>query len=138
MPSVASRRALGRIVFASALVCVSFASVAVPATAADQKKVLVLYSVRRDTQLASVGDRKLPGLLEAGLEQKPDFYSEYIDSARFPDPEYTTGTGSEPTPPPDDLQWSVIDMDATPPPLSPDEILQIDESDPAGAQALDL
>ena len=83
------RRAVGRRVFAAALVSVSFGLFA-SAAAADQKKVLVLYSVRRDTQLATIGDRKLPELLERGLEQKPDFYSEYIDSARFPDPEYKT------------------------------------------------
>jgi len=56
--------------------------------AGEQKKVLVLYSVRRDTQLATVGDRKFPDLLESGLAQKPDFYSEYIDGARFPDEDY--------------------------------------------------
>src|SRR5205823_4963693 len=29
-----------------------------------------------------------PDLLAAGLAQKPDFYSEYIDGARFPDEDY--------------------------------------------------
>jgi signal transduction histidine kinase len=59
------------------------------ARAADgQKKVLVIYSTRRDTQLATIGDRLLPRLLAEGAGAQPDFYSEYIDSARFPDPSY--------------------------------------------------
>jgi len=61
------------------------------AVAADeQKQVLVVYSTRRDTQVAIVGDRELPRVLEAGLSRKLDYYSEYIDGARFPDPEYRT------------------------------------------------
>jgi signal transduction histidine kinase len=55
---------------------------------AAQKKVLVIYSTRRDTRLPTIGDRLLPRLLEDGLKQQPDFYSEYIDAARFPDPSY--------------------------------------------------
>src|SRR5262245_51867641 len=55
---------------------------------ASQKKVLVIYSTRRDTRLPIVGDRLLPRLLEAGLKVTPDFYSEYIDAARFPDSSY--------------------------------------------------
>jgi signal transduction histidine kinase len=59
------------------------------AFAADpQKQVLVLYSTRRDAQIAVVGDRDLPRILENGLNQSIDYYSEYIDRARFPDPEY--------------------------------------------------
>jgi signal transduction histidine kinase len=61
-----------------------------PVSAADQKRVLVVYSTRRDTQMAIVGDRNLPRLLETGLGTKPDIYSEYIDIARFPDEQYRT------------------------------------------------
>jgi signal transduction histidine kinase len=54
------------------------------AHAADtQKQVLVVYSTRRDTQVAVVGDRELPRILDAGLSTRVDFYSEYIDLARF-------------------------------------------------------
>jgi signal transduction histidine kinase len=53
-----------------------------------QKKVLVVYSVRRDTQLAAIGDREFPRLLQEGLRTTPDYYSEYLDAARFPDPQY--------------------------------------------------
>lgn len=57
--------------------------------AADrQKQVLVLYSTRRDAQIAVVGDRDLPRILDAGLPEGLDYYSEYIDQGRFPDPEY--------------------------------------------------
>src|SRR5262245_56720911 len=60
-----------------------------PAWAAqDQKQVLVLYSTRRDAQASIIGDRELPKILERGLGSSVDFYSEYIDLARFSDPRY--------------------------------------------------
>jgi signal transduction histidine kinase len=55
-----------------------------------QKQVLVLYSTRRDAQLATVGDRELPRLLDAGLPSGLDYYSEFIDQARFSDIDYKT------------------------------------------------
>src|SRR5688572_2628679 len=54
----------------------------------DQTQVLVLYSTRRDAEIAVVGDRELPRILEQGLPQGFDYYSEYLDRARFPDPNY--------------------------------------------------
>jgi len=64
------------------------------ALAADrQKQVLVLYSTRRDAQIAVVGDSELPRLLDEGLPQGLDYYSEYIDRARFPDPGYQRAFG---------------------------------------------
>jgi signal transduction histidine kinase len=56
--------------------------------AVRQKEVLVLYSTRRDAQIAVIGDREIPKSLEHGLTEGLDYYSEYIDRARFPDPEY--------------------------------------------------
>jgi signal transduction histidine kinase len=53
-----------------------------------QKRVLVLYSTRRDAQIATLGERELPRLLASGLPEGVDYYSEYIDRARFPDPAY--------------------------------------------------
>jgi signal transduction histidine kinase len=53
-----------------------------------QKRVLVLYSTRRDAQIATLGERELPRLLNNGLAEGVDYYSEYIDRARFPDPAY--------------------------------------------------
>ena len=53
-----------------------------------QKDVLVLYAVRRDAQLAVVGDRELPQSLQAGLAEGVDYYSEFIDVARFSQTDY--------------------------------------------------
>jgi signal transduction histidine kinase len=53
-----------------------------------QKQVLVLYSARRDSQIAKVGDRELPRILEADLKQTVDYYSEFMDVPRFHEPEY--------------------------------------------------
>jgi len=53
-----------------------------------QKKVLVVYSTRRDTQLPTMADREIPKLLQQGLSAAPDFYSEHIDAARFPEAPY--------------------------------------------------
>jgi signal transduction histidine kinase len=53
-----------------------------------QKQVLVLYSTRRDAQIVTMGDRELPRILDNGLAQALDYYSEFLDPARFSDPEY--------------------------------------------------
>lgn len=55
---------------------------------AGEKQVLVLYVTRRDAQIAILGDRQLPAILERGLGRRVDFYSEYLDLARFPDKGY--------------------------------------------------
>jgi signal transduction histidine kinase len=67
------------------LTCVFGADVS---TLAQQKQVLVVYSTRRDAQVAILGDRALPQTLEKGLGESVDFYSEYIDLSRFPDTRY--------------------------------------------------
>ncbi len=61
---------------------------AAPPMATRQKQILVLYSTRRDAQIAVVGERELPQILDRGLEARLDYYSEYIDRARFPEAEY--------------------------------------------------
>jgi signal transduction histidine kinase len=48
------------------------------------KQVLVLYATRRDAQIAVVGDRELPQIIEEGLAERVDYYSEFIDQSRFP------------------------------------------------------
>jgi signal transduction histidine kinase len=63
------------------------------AWAQPQKQVLVLYSARRDSQVAIVGERDLPRILDEGLGGGLDYYSEYIDQARFPDPRYQVAFG---------------------------------------------
>ena len=56
--------------------------------AQGQKRVLVLYSTRRDGQLVTIGERELPAILEDGLKTGIDYYSEYLDRGRFPDDQY--------------------------------------------------
>ena len=59
----------------------------VAAWAQPQKQVLVVYSTRRDAQIVAIGERELPRILEHGLGRL-DYYSEYIDDARFSDSAY--------------------------------------------------
>ena len=56
--------------------------------AEDQKRALVLYSTRRDAQIVTLGERELPRILEAGVKDGLDYYSEYLDRGRFPDDPY--------------------------------------------------
>jgi signal transduction histidine kinase len=69
----------------------ALATVASPSSAwADerQRQVLVMYSTRRDAQIVVVGDRELPRILEGGLQQGVDYYSEFIDATRFAHSDY--------------------------------------------------
>ena len=63
-----------------------------PATfawAADEhKRILVLYSTRRDAEFSIVGEDVLPKVLDAALGRDLDYYSEFIDVTRFPDSSY--------------------------------------------------
>ena len=64
------------------------------APAADgHKQILVLYSTRRDSEFSAVGEGTLPLVLDSGLDRELDYYSEFIDSARFPDPAYQLAFG---------------------------------------------
>jgi signal transduction histidine kinase len=60
----------------------------VTAWADEHKRVLVLYSTRRDAEFSAVGESELPKILEVGLARDLDYYSEFIDLARFPDTTY--------------------------------------------------
>jgi signal transduction histidine kinase len=73
---------------AVALVLVTLCGVGLAAPAERQKQVLVLYATRRDAQIATLGERELPAMLDRGMSTRLDYYSEYIDRARFPEPEY--------------------------------------------------
>jgi signal transduction histidine kinase len=55
------------------------------AWAAGGKQVLVLYSQRRDSQIAAIADREISQVLEEGLKGELDYYAEYIEESRFPD-----------------------------------------------------
>lgn len=60
-----------------------------PVSAAErQKRVLVLYSTRRDAQIVIVGDREISNRLERSVPEGIDYYSEFLDEARFSRPEY--------------------------------------------------
>jgi hypothetical protein len=54
----------------------------------DHKQVLVLHSTRRDAQISIVGESELPRILDHGLARDLDYYAEFIDIARFPEPAY--------------------------------------------------
>jgi signal transduction histidine kinase len=57
----------------------------------DHKRVLVLFSTRRDVQFSAVGENELPKLLDVGLARNIDYHSEFIDVTRFPEPAYREG-----------------------------------------------
>jgi signal transduction histidine kinase len=79
----------GRIAIAAiALACLCVGDYA--AAAQQQKEVLVVYSTRRDAQIVAVGDRELPRILENQLPEGLDYYSEFIDQARFAQADYQT------------------------------------------------
>ena len=52
------------------------------------KQVLVLNSTRQNEQFSVVSERELPKLLAEGLGERVDFYAEYFDFVRFPQPDY--------------------------------------------------
>jgi signal transduction histidine kinase len=54
----------------------------------EHKRVLVLYSTRRDAEFSAIGEDELPKILDIGLGRDLDYYSEFIDVTRFPDPSY--------------------------------------------------
>jgi hypothetical protein len=55
---------------------------------ADHKRVLVIYSIRRDAQFSILGERELPKTLIAAFGPDLDYYSEFIDTVRFPEASY--------------------------------------------------
>ena len=62
-----------------------------PARAAAQpvqKRLLTLYSPRRDSQVVTVGDRVLPERVGQGLPGGVDYFSEALDQSRFFDVDY--------------------------------------------------
>ncbi len=81
-------RSFGRWLWPS-LLALAIAGPAEVARAQDvQRQVLVLYSARRDAQIVTVSEREFPLILDQGLQEGLDYYSEYIDRARFPDASY--------------------------------------------------
>lgn len=60
----------------------------VDACAQDQQQVLVIYGTRRDASIAVLGDARLPQLIQEGLGQRVDYYSEHLEAARLGDTTY--------------------------------------------------
>jgi signal transduction histidine kinase len=54
------------------------------------KQILVLNSTRQNEQFYVVSEREMPRLLTEGLGEPVDFYTEYFDFDRFPQPDYET------------------------------------------------
>jgi hypothetical protein len=61
----------------------------VAAAQTGQKRVLVLYSTRRDSQFSIIGERELPRVLDVGLSRNLDYYAEFLDLARSAEPGYS-------------------------------------------------
>ena len=55
---------------------------------ADQKTVLALFATGRQAQIAIIGDRQLPSILDRELRGALDYYSDFFDVGRFPDAQY--------------------------------------------------
>jgi signal transduction histidine kinase len=75
---------------AAALTAGVFCPLATALAGDRQKQVLVLFGSRPDGQFAVVAQRRLPSLLNRGMTEGVDYYSEYIDVPRFTDPGYQT------------------------------------------------
>jgi signal transduction histidine kinase/ABC-type uncharacterized transport system substrate-binding protein len=73
-----------------AIAGVGTAAAQVPAKAGGvaQKRALILYTLRKDLPFTGVLDRVYQKTLSDGLAGRLDYYAEYIDVARFPEPEY--------------------------------------------------
>jgi signal transduction histidine kinase len=73
---------------AIALIACVFGPLANAQEADRPKQVLVLSSTRFDEQISVVLERAVPNLLAEGLQERVDYYSEFLDFLRFPQPEY--------------------------------------------------
>lgn len=84
-----SLRFLGRSLSRLTLACIILNFCAL-ARASDeaQKRVLVLFALRKEGPAHVVLERVFQETLRKGLDVRLDYYSEYIDVARFPEPEY--------------------------------------------------
>jgi signal transduction histidine kinase len=87
------RSPLGRWLLVALIVLGPFVLAATAYAQTGQKRVLVLYSTRRDSQFSMLGERELPRILGAGLSPSLDYYAEFIDLARSPEPDYRTAFG---------------------------------------------
>ena len=91
MQRLLPQRAFGRRLLPIAIVVLELAPAGFAWAQDAHKQVLVLYSTRRDSEFSIIGERELPRILDVGLGRELDYYSEFIDVARFPDPSYQIG-----------------------------------------------
>ena len=82
------RRAARLALLAMALLAGALESLASAQPAGGPKQVLVLSSTRQDEQFSIVAEREVPKLLAEGLNERVDYYTEYFDFLRFPQPDY--------------------------------------------------
>jgi len=73
-----------------ALAAIFYSAVCVADVGADQKTVLIVYATRVDARISVLADLQLPRLLEQGLGERIDRYSEHLDLARLADVQYQT------------------------------------------------
>src|SRR5947208_11866325 len=88
MPRQLLRSPLRGRLLAAMIVLAPFALAATAYAQAGQKRVLVLYSTRRDAQFSIIGERELPRMLDVGPSPYLDYCAEFIDLARSPEPGY--------------------------------------------------
>jgi len=79
-----------RLLLACVIALVELAPASVAWAQDVHKQVLVIYSTRRDSEFSTIGESELPRTLDVGLSRNLDYYSEFIDLARFPEPSYKT------------------------------------------------
>ena len=60
----------------------------VAATQSPQKAVLVLIPLQRGSSISMDIDSTIRSVLNDGLAGRLDYYTEYLDVARFPEPDY--------------------------------------------------
>jgi signal transduction histidine kinase len=88
MPRLLRRRTVARTLLAIGILLATLAPTAEPSVEDHHRRVLVLYSTRSDNQFSIISERELPPILDPGPKPDLDYYSEFIATARFPDPSY--------------------------------------------------
>src|SRR3954452_16396448 len=88
MPRQLLRSPLRCWLLAALVVVEPFAVAATAYAQTEQKRVLVLYSTRRNGQFSIIGERELPRILDVGPSRILDYYAEFFDLARSPEPGY--------------------------------------------------
>ena len=83
-----ARTSLSRLLLPTAATLVVLAGPAPVRAEDDHKRVLVIYANRSDSQFSILAETDLPRMIEKELGRNLDYYSEFMDVARFPDSIY--------------------------------------------------